>query len=99
MQGLSHEELLIEASSALIKAAEKFDVSKNARLTSYAWYAVMSALQQLCQNEGALLPMTTSASRDLSRMSQAESQLRQQMGKDPTIADIAARVSDGMQLL
>ena len=95
MQGLSHEEMLIEASSAFIGAAERFDVSKNARLTSYAWFSVMSALQQLCQNEGALLPMTTSASRELSRLSQAESQLRQRTGMDPTIAEIAAQVSNG----
>ena len=99
MQGLSREELLIEASSAFIKAAERFDVSKNARLPSYAWFAVMAALQQLCQDEGALLPMTTSASRHLVRMSQAESQLRQKTGEDPTLAEIAAQVRDGTQLL
>ena len=97
MQGLSHEEMLIEASSAFIGAAERFDVSKNARLTSYAWFSVMSALQQLCQNEGALLPMTTAASRELLRLSQAESQLRQKTGMDPTIAETAAQVSNCMQ--
>lgn len=83
----------MEAKSSLIRVAEKFDVSKNARLTSYAWFDIMSSLQQLCHNEGALLPMARSALRDLIRLDRAEAALVQQTGNDPTLQEVAARVS------
>ena len=92
-QGVSEEELLVEAKTMFIRAAEKFDVSKNARLTSYAWYDVMSGLQQLCQNEGALLPMARSALQDLAKLDKAEVALTQQTGRDPTLTEVATRVS------
>ena len=90
---------MIEASSAFITAAERFDASRNARLPSFAWFHVMDALQRLCQNEGALLPVSTSATRHIRRLSEAESQLRQKTGEDPSLAEIAAQVSNGMQPL
>ena len=83
----------MEAKTSFIRAAEKFDVSKNARLTSYAWFDVMSTLQQLCQNEGAMLPMGRTALQDLAKLGKAEAALTQQTGRDPTLTEVAARVS------
>lgn len=42
---MSQEELFVEAKTAFIRAAEKFDVGKKARLTSFAWFDVTGALQ------------------------------------------------------
>lgn len=83
----------MEAKTTLIGVAEKFDASKNARLTSFAWFHIMSNLQQLCQNEGALLPISTSAVRDIVRLEQAEIAFSQQRGREPTLAEAAAKVS------
>lgn len=83
----------MEAKSSLIRVAEKFDVSKNARLTSFAWFDIMSSLQQLVRNEGALLPMARSALQDLSRLDRAETALAQQTGTDPSLCEVAAKVS------
>ena len=94
MQGVSNEDLLVEAKSSLIRVAEKFDAGRNARLTSYAWFDIMSSLQQLCQTEGALLPMARSALRDLIRLDRAEAALVQETGNDPTLQEVAARVSN-----
>ncbi len=89
---MTQEELLVEAKTSLIGAAEKFDVSKNARLTSYAWFDIMRCLQRLCQNEGALLPMARSALHDLYRLDKAEKELSQQNATDPTLSEVAAKV-------
>lgn len=83
----------MEAKTTLISVADRFDASKHARLTSFAWFHVVSHLQQLCQSEGALLPMTSSANRDLARLDQAESDLSQQTGQGPTLAEAATKVS------
>lgn len=83
----------MEAKTSFIRVAEKFDVTKNARLTSYAWFDIMSSLQQLCQREGALLPMARSALQDLTKLDRAEEALLQQRGANPTLNEVAARVS------
>ena len=92
-QGVSDDELLLEARSSLIRVAEKFDVSKNARLTSFAWFDIMNSLQRLVRSEGALLPMARSALQDLSKLDRAEVALAQQTGKDPSLNEVAAKVS------
>ena len=83
----------MEAKTSLIKSAEVFHVSKGARLTSFDWFRIMEALQQLCQNEGGRLPITASAARDIARLKQAETELSQQTGRSPTLAEAAAKVS------
>ena len=92
LQGVTQEELLVEAQTSLIGAAEKFDVSKKARLTSYAWFDIMRCLQRLCQTEGALLPMARSALHDLYRLDKAEKALSQQNASEPTLSEVAAKV-------
>ena len=93
VQGVNQEELLVEAKTSLIKSAEVFDVSKGARLTSFAWFRIMEALQRLCQNEGTRLPITASAARDIARLKQAETELSQQTGRSPILAEAATKVS------
>jgi len=89
---VDEEELLFEAKSTFISMAERFDVSKKARLTTFAWAQIMTKLQQLCDNEGALLPMSISAHRDTALLERAEDELSQRTGRSPSLAEVAAKV-------
>lgn len=43
-QGVSQDELMVDAQQELLRAAERFDASKGARLTTYAWHNIMNRL-------------------------------------------------------
>ncbi|KAK9901360.1 hypothetical protein WJX75_008352 [Coccomyxa subellipsoidea] len=43
-QGVSREELMMEAQQELLRVASIFDASKGARLTTYSWYSIMARL-------------------------------------------------------
>ena len=92
LQGVDQDELFFEAKNTFISMAERFDASKKARLTTYAWAQIMSNLQHLCENEGALLPMSVSANRDTVKLGRAENELSQQTGDSPSLAAVAAKV-------
>ena len=92
VQGVDHDGLLFEARSTFISMAERFDGSRKARLTTFAWAQIMSNLQRLCESEGALLPMSVSANRDTSKLERAENDLSQQTGRSPSLAEAAAKV-------
>lgn len=47
VQGVSAEELLVEAKDALLRAAEDFDPKKGTRLTTYSWFGVMHRLTKV----------------------------------------------------
>ena len=99
MQGVDQDELFFEAQSTFISMAERFDASKKARLTTYAWAQIVSNLQRLCESEGALLPMSASANRDTVKLERAENELSQQTGNSPSLAEVAARVMQPLLLL
>jgi len=43
-QGVSQDELMVDAQQELLRAAERFDASRGARLTTYAWHNIMNRL-------------------------------------------------------
>ena len=46
-QGLSQDELLVDAQQELLRVAEDFDPSKGARLVTYAWAYIFMRLSRV----------------------------------------------------
>ncbi|EIE20102.1 hypothetical protein COCSUDRAFT_44070 [Coccomyxa subellipsoidea C-169] len=91
-QGMTQAELMVEAKQELLRVAEIFDASKGARLTTYAWYYIMSRITRMVMKESGLLPMSGALQQLARRMKTVEDNLSLSLGRNPTLAEIAAHV-------
>jgi RNA polymerase primary sigma factor len=103
-QGLSLADLINEGNYGLIKAAQRFDETRGFKFISYAvWWVRQSILKALSdQVRTVRLPLNRVGT--LSKMRKASAQLAQELGRQPTIEEIADvlgvkedKVREGMQ--
>jgi RNA polymerase primary sigma factor len=88
-QGLPLCDLIGEGNLGLIKAVNRFDETKGFKFASYAvWWIRQAILQALTkQSETVRLPLNKV--NDLCEISRALSELEQELGRDPSIEEIA----------
>jgi RNA polymerase primary sigma factor len=88
-QGLSLEELIQEGNLGLIKAIEKYDVTKGFRLISYAvWHIRQSILSALAQHARIVrLPMNRV--QDVQKVNQAQERLEKTFHRRPSAEEIS----------
>ena len=103
-QGLSLADLISEGNYGLVKAAQRFDETRGFKFISYAvWWVRQSILKALSdQVRTVRLPLNRVGT--LSKMRKASAQLAQELGRQPTIEEIADvlgvkedKVREGMQ--
>lgn len=92
-RGLSLSELINEGNFGLIKAAEKFDPTKNVKFISYAvWWIRQSIMKAVLENTGNIrVPL--SQMNKLNRITRAQDELLEEKGEMPTIKELADKLS------
>ena len=83
-------DLLQESYFGLWEAAQHYETSKNVRFMSYAEYWIKQSVQRYLENCGSTVRIPTHTRAKMLRIRKATSQLRQEQGREPTAADIAA---------
>lgn len=83
-------DLLQESYFGLWEAVQHYETSKNVRFMTYAEYWIKQSVQRYLENCGSTVRIPTHTRAKLSRIRKAASQLRQEQGREPTAADIAA---------
>jgi len=83
-------DLLQESYFGLVAAVQHYETSKNVRFITYARYWIVQSVQRYLENCGSTVRIPTHTRAKMSRIRKATSQLRQEQGKEPTAADIAA---------
>jgi RNA polymerase primary sigma factor len=85
-------DLISEGNIGLMKAVERFDPSKGAKLSSYgAWWIKQAIAQALASQSKAMrLPMHVVGK--LGKMRRAALRLEEELGRDPTDEELAAEV-------
>lgn len=83
-------DLLQESYFGLWEAVQHYETSKNVRFMSYAEYWIKQSVQRYLENCGSTVRIPTHTRAKMLRIRKATSQLRQEQGRDPTAADIAA---------
>ena len=83
-------DLLQESYFGLWEAVQHYETSKNVRFITYARYWIVQSVQRYLENCGSTVRIPTHTRAKMSRLRKATSQLRQEQGKEPTAADIAA---------
>ena len=83
-------DLLQESYFGLLAAVQHYETSKNVRFSTYMKYWIVQSVQRYLEKCGSTVRIPTHTRAKMSRIRKATSQLRQEQGKEPTAADIAA---------
>jgi RNA polymerase primary sigma factor len=88
-QGVSLADLINEGNLGLIRAAHKFDETKNIKFISYAvWWIRQSILQALAE-QSRIVRVPLNRAGALHRIGKRAAALQQELGRAPTSAEIA----------
>jgi len=92
--GLDLSELVAIGNEGLLKAVKKFDPDHGVKFISYAvWWVRQAVLKALAeQTRSVRIPLNQNSA--LVRMSRAQSFLAQELGREPTDAEIATALND-----
>ncbi len=83
-------DLLQESYFGLWEAVQHYETSKNVQFITYARYWIVQEVQRYLENCGSAVRIPAHTRAKMSRLRKATSQLRQEQGREPTAADIAA---------
>jgi len=93
-QGVSLSDLINEGNLGLIRAAHKFDETKNIKFISYAVWWIRQAILQALAEQSRIVRVPLNRAGALHRISRRSAALLQELGREPTPAEIA----DGMDI-
>jgi len=90
-RGAALLDLIQEGSIGLLVAAKKFDYTLDFRFSTYATKWIRQGITRYLFNHGGMIRVPLHTAERMRKIMQAQSQLRQEEGKEPSVAQIAAR--------
>lgn len=90
-RGIDYDDLYQSGCEGLVKAAAGFDSSRNIRFSTYAVPAILGEIRRLFRDGGSV--RVSRSIRDLGlKIRRAESDMRADLGRDPTVCELAERL-------
>ena len=91
-RGLPFIDLIEEGNIGLIKAVERFKLSKECRFSTYATWWIRQSIERALVNQSRIIRLPVHVSDDINRMLKVTRILLQSLNREPTIKEIATQM-------
>lgn len=91
-RGLPFLDLIEEGNMGLIKAVERFKLSKECRFSTYATWWIRQSIERALVNQSRTIRLPVHVSDDINKMLRVTRELVQKMNREPSVKEIAAEM-------
>ncbi|WP_027121174.1 RNA polymerase sigma factor [Mycoplasma leonicaptivi] len=94
-RGLSFIDLIAEGNGGIMKAVQKYDVSKGYKFSTYATWWIRQAITRAVADQARTIRVPVHMVETINKVAKAERELYQELGYEPSEQQIAERIGNG----